>query len=194
MKREYWLEVNEKPLSPDGFLKPLGKVFNDSYPGPLIEACWGDELIIHVTNKLTDNGTTIHWHGMRQLHTNEMDGVNGVTQCPIAGASNGDPKGDTFTYRFRAEQYGHTWYHSHYSLQYSDGVAGPLLIHGPSSADYDEALTPILFNDWVHDTAFAVFQEELDHQIPQVDSIVFNGTGKTSASNAFALVGPLFHC
>jgi FtsP/CotA-like multicopper oxidase with cupredoxin domain len=35
-----------------------------------------------------------------------MDGVNGVTQCPIA-------KGDVVTYKFRALQYGHTWYHSH---------------------------------------------------------------------------------
>jgi FtsP/CotA-like multicopper oxidase with cupredoxin domain len=64
-------------VHPDGYLKPLGKVFNGSYPGPLIEACWGDEIVVHVKNKLTTNGTTVHWHGIRQLHTNEMDGVNG---------------------------------------------------------------------------------------------------------------------
>lgn len=32
---------------------------------------------MHVTNKLKTNGTTIHWHGMRQNGTNAMDGVNG---------------------------------------------------------------------------------------------------------------------
>jgi FtsP/CotA-like multicopper oxidase with cupredoxin domain len=64
-------------VHPDGYLKPLGKVFNGSYPGPLIEACWGDEIVVHVKNKLKTNGTTVHWHGIRQLHTNEMDGVNG---------------------------------------------------------------------------------------------------------------------
>jgi len=25
---------------------------------------------------MTDNGTTIHWHGFRQLGSNEADGVN----------------------------------------------------------------------------------------------------------------------
>jgi len=66
------------------------------------QACWGDEVVIHVTNKMKENGTTIHWHGIRQLNTTEMDGVNGVTQCPIA-------YDHTFTYKFRLWQYGHTW-------------------------------------------------------------------------------------
>lgn len=52
----------------------------------------------------------MHWHGIRQLGTNQADGANGVTQCPIA-------KGDSYTYEWEALQYGHTWYHSHYALQ-----------------------------------------------------------------------------
>ena len=95
-------------LAPDGHLKTHGQYFNGTYPGPLIEACWGDEIIVHVTNNghfgeraprgmtwerppqsnldlsRTGNGTTIHWHGLFQRNTNQMDGVNGVTQCPIA--------------------------------------------------------------------------------------------------------------
>ena len=39
---------------------------------------------ITVHNNLTnDNGTAFHWHGIRQLQTNWLDGVPGVTQCPI---------------------------------------------------------------------------------------------------------------
>ena len=49
-----------------------------------------------------------------------MDGVNGVTQCPIA-------PGDYFNYTWRAMQYGSSWYHSHYSVQYADGANGPLV-------------------------------------------------------------------
>ena len=49
-----------------------------------------------------------------------MDGVNGVSQCPIA-------PGDSFNYTWRAMQYGSSWYHSHYSVQYADGAAGPLV-------------------------------------------------------------------
>jgi len=40
-------------------------------------------VVIHVTNAMQDNGTAIHWHGLRQLNNNEFDGVPGVTQCPI---------------------------------------------------------------------------------------------------------------
>ena len=94
-----------RPPTADGYLKHTGKVVNGTYPGPLIEACWGDNITVHVTNYVEHNGSTIHWHGLRQLGTNSADGVNGVTQCPIA-------PGQTYTYNFRAQQYGHTWYHS----------------------------------------------------------------------------------
>ena len=49
-----------------------------------------------------------------------MDGVNGITQCPIA-------PGDSFKYTWRAMQYGSSWYHSHYSVQYADGALGPMV-------------------------------------------------------------------
>ena len=39
---------------------------------------------ITVDSKFTnDNGTAIHWHGVRQFQANWQDGVPGVTQCPI---------------------------------------------------------------------------------------------------------------
>jgi len=66
------------------------------------------------------NGTSIHWHGIRQLGSMQMDGVNGVTQCPIA------PR-DHFVYSFNTTQYGSSWYHSHYAVQYADGMQGPLV-------------------------------------------------------------------
>ena len=122
-------------------------------------------------NHLPYNGTTVHWHGIRQNGTLEMDGVNAVTQCPIA-------PGDHFTYRFKAIQYGTSWYHSHYSLQYGDGLVGPLTIHGPSSANYDEARDPILMTDWNHRSGFSDFQTELTAPpTPQMDSILLNGLG-----------------
>lgn len=30
---------------------------------------------------MQDNGTGIHWHGMRQLNSVGMDGVPGITEC-----------------------------------------------------------------------------------------------------------------
>ena len=104
-----------------------------------------------------------------------MDGTSGVTQCPIA-------EGDTFTYKFTATQYGHSWYHSHYSAQYSDGAAGPFLIHGPSSADWDYESAPIVVSDWFHERAYKLMEGHLkdpnSQTAVQADSILFNGVGK----------------
>ncbi|OCL10471.1 laccase-like multicopper oxidase [Glonium stellatum] len=147
--REYYLEVQETMLNPDGIKVPWGLTFNGTYPGPRLRACWGDQLRITVSNTLSlnntnSNGTTIHWHGLRQWNTGWSDGVNGVTQCPIAPT-------DTFTYVFNATQYGTTWYHSHYSLQYANGLLAPLTIYGPSSKNYSEQKYPLIMTDWNHD-------------------------------------------
>ncbi len=55
----------------------------------------GDRLIIHLTNKLGNETTSLHFHGIYQVGTSFMDGPVGVTQCPI-------PPGQTFTYDFVA--------------------------------------------------------------------------------------------
>jgi FtsP/CotA-like multicopper oxidase with cupredoxin domain len=66
-----------------------------------IVADWGDDLEITVTNNLQHNGTGLHWHGIRQWGSNEQDGVNGITECPIA-------PGSSKVYKFKATQYGTT--------------------------------------------------------------------------------------
>ena len=78
--RKYNLTITNETMYPDGCRNSEMKVFNAQYPGPWIEACWGDEIEVTVTNKLSCNGTTIHWHGIRQLNNVENDGVNAVTQ------------------------------------------------------------------------------------------------------------------
>jgi FtsP/CotA-like multicopper oxidase with cupredoxin domain len=114
-----------------------------------IEANWGDDIVVNVKNSLTTNGTGIHWHGLRQLGTNEMDGVSGVTECPIA-------PGATKVYKFKATQYGTTWYHSHFAVQYGEGLTGGIVIHGPASADYDIDLGYLPFSDWFHETMYVL--------------------------------------
>ena len=32
---------------------------------------------------MQDNGTGIHWHGIRQLGSVQMDGTAGITECKI---------------------------------------------------------------------------------------------------------------
>lgn len=95
---------------------------NGSFPGPLIEANWGDIINVTVDNQL-DEGTSLHWHGFLQKETPWYDGVPSVQQCPIA-------PGHSFTYSFKADLYGTSWYHSHFSAQYADGLLGPIVVHG----------------------------------------------------------------
>ena len=178
--RHYELNVTNMTLAPDGFKNTQGKVFNSMYPGPWIQACWGDDIEIKVTNYLKENGTTIHWHGIRQNGTLDMDGVNGVTQCPIA-------TNDSFTYRFKATQYGTSWYHSHYSLQYADGLLGPMTIYGPSSANYDEAKKPILMTDWSHRSAFEDFYVEMRGKKPVMTSALMDGRGEYKQPSSLLL-------
>ncbi|KAK5659545.1 hypothetical protein OQA88_747 [Cercophora sp. LCS_1] len=189
--RQYKLIVTDQGINADGMDFPEGKVFKSSpgdtgfndinYPGPWIQACWGDIIEVTVVNNLTHNGTSIHWHGLRQWLTMHMDGVNGITQCPIR------PR-DIFVYRFNATQYGSSWYHSHYSIQYADGLVGPITIHGPTYQPYDIAPDmPLLITDWLHNSAF----EAITTNHFKNTTILLNGVGditKWSGSSADATV------
>jgi len=76
----------------DGVKRPI-LVVNRQIPGPAVEVCIHDEILVEVENALLEEGTSVHWHGHHQKGTPFMDGVPFVTQCPIYPKS-------TFTYRF----------------------------------------------------------------------------------------------
>ncbi|KAK3393518.1 lcc2, laccase [Podospora didyma] len=171
---EVWLSVQEVPCAPDGYSRTC-MTFNGTVPGPTIHANWGDNLVIHVTNNLPSNGTAIHWHGVRQLGSVEYDGVPGVTQCAIA-------PGDTLTYQFRVTQYGSTWYHSHFSLQYAEGLFGGMVLNGPATADYDEDLGSLFLQDWSHVPAFTRWNVAKAGAPPPLDNGLINGTNTFDCS------------
>lgn len=175
----YNLEITNTTLSPDGVSRDM-LVINGQYPGPVITANWGDTISITVKNSLENNGTGIHWHGIRQLNSNQMDGTNGLTECPIA-------PGQTKTYTFRATQYGTSWYHSHYSVQYGDGVVGTIVIHGPATSNYDLDLGPLPMTDWFHTPFFTVNAEALHAGgPPTADNVLINGSMTSSAGGKYA--------
>ena len=124
--RYYEYNVSAGAVDADGLTFPFGKLLNGSFPGPWIRACWGDTVHLKV-NVDPDfyQGVSIHAHGLRQWTKMHMDGVPGITQCPIA-------PGSSFEYVWPTTQYGSSWYHSHYSLQYPDGLQGPLVRHNTS--------------------------------------------------------------
>jgi hypothetical protein len=66
--------------------------YGDTVPGPVLRTTAGDLLRAEVTNNLPSE-TSVHWHGLAL--SNDMDGVPGITQDPIAS-------GGVFTYEFTA--------------------------------------------------------------------------------------------
>lgn len=119
------------------------------------------------------------------------DGVPGLTQRQI------QPDG-SFTYRWKATQYGSYWYHAHQRGQTGDGMYGPISIRprdgdvkpfGLISSDpatvlaLEEAeakVKPLVVGDLRHITS----QEDWDLSVvsgietPCYDAILFNGKGR----------------
>ncbi|KAI0481955.1 multicopper oxidase [Xylariaceae sp. FL0804] len=169
--REYWFELTEVTVAPDGVSR-YAQAINGSIPGPTIIADWGDTVTVHYTNSLSEslNGTSLHFHGIRQNWTNPMDGVTSITQCPTAS-------GNSVTYTWKATQYGSSWYHSHYSLQAWEGVAGGIIINGPATANYDEDLGTIMLSDWTHQTVDELWEQAETDGTVTLDDGLINGTG-----------------
>ncbi|CAL3967584.1 unnamed protein product [Diplocarpon coronariae] len=166
--REYYLELTNTTAALDGVSRMVLLV-NGTFPGPTLFADWGDTVKVTLYNGLENNGTSLHFHGIRQNFTNQMDGVASITQCPTA-------PGETIVYTWRATQYGSTWYHSHFALQAWEGVLGGIVINGPASANYEHDLGVMFLNDWTHETADAMYHTAQTSGPPTLDNGLINGT------------------
>lgn len=178
--RYYDFTVSRARISPDGVLRDV-ILINGQYPAPAIEANWGDMINVTLHNEIyaPDEGTSLHWHGMLQKKTPWFDGVPAVDQCPIA-------PGHSFTYVYQAELYGTSWYHAHYSAQYTAGVVGPMVIYGPTQADYDCDIGPVMLSDWYHIPYFSIVQDSVGTNLslipPSSDSNLIQGRNTFNCS------------
>ncbi|KAL8840748.1 MAG: hypothetical protein Q9170_001186 [Blastenia crenularia] len=180
--RSYDFTVARGTVAPDGFEKS-SLLINGQYPGPLIEANWGDTIQVTVHNEIANppEGTTMHWHGQRQHNTEAYDGVPSISMCPIA-------PGSTYTYSFQANPWGSSWYHSHYSSQMAEGLWGPMVIHGPNSANYDIDLGPVTLNDYFHTPYYDILEGVMGTDPsgfrPASDNNLINGKMNFDCSNS----------
>lgn len=135
---EFDLVIDEMPVNFTG--RPvMATTVNGSFPGPTLRWREGDTVTIRVTNRLRD-ATSIHWHGL--ILPWQMDGVPGISFAGI-------PAGGTFLYRFRVQQRGSYWYHSHSGFQEMRGLYGSIVIDPaqPPGATEDRDHT-VLLSDW----------------------------------------------
>ncbi|XP_014240579.1 laccase-4-like [Cimex lectularius] len=144
--------ANPQCVTADGSQRGI-LTYNRRLPGPSIQVCEGDMVVVDVHNNLLAAGTSIHWHGIRQLGTPFSDGVPKITQCPI-------PARNDYRYYFNTTQAGTYFYHSHSGLQKVNGLFGSLIVRDQKKHeafgylyDYDLPSHVILVNDWIHKDA-----------------------------------------
>lgn len=135
---EFDLTIAETPVNFTGTPR-LATTINGSIPAPILRWRAGDTVTIRVHNRLAVD-TSIHWHGI--LLPFQMDGVPGIS-------FKGIPPGETFTYRFKVQQTGTYWYHSHSGMQEQTGMYGAIVIEPargePIRADRDYV---VQLSDW----------------------------------------------
>ena len=130
---------------------------NGSLPAPTLHFHEGEEVAIHVTNRL-DEDASVHWHGF--ILPYRMDGVPGISFPGIS-------PGETFTYRFQVKQSGTYWYHSHSGLQIQTGLYGGIVIEPRTSETrrYDRDYV-VLLSDWTRQkpqTVLAKLKKQSDY-------------------------------
>ena len=125
-----------QPFGVDGYTFRSFIAVNGRIPGPTLIVTEGQLVKVTVINRLASESVSVHWHGMHQRNSNWMDGVEHVTQCGI-------PPGASFTYIFKAEQYGTHWYHSHSGAQRTDGLFGALIVREKDNTHRDKLITEL---------------------------------------------------
>lgn len=118
--KEYDLTIAEQTVNITG--KPVERItVNGKFVAPLLEFEEGDDAVIRVHNKLNNQDSSIHWHGL--ILPGIMDGVPGFNQFE------GIAPNKTYEYKFKVRQNGTYWYHSHSKGQEQDGLYGALVIY-----------------------------------------------------------------
>lgn len=197
--RYYDFEISAGQIAPDGVFKD-GILVNGQFPGPTIEANWGDMISITVKNSL-DEGTAMHWHGKnfsllhssiactdcRQVYSKKrllgwmvcLASCNALSPLENLLPTHSKPTfmvlaGTTVT-SVRRISILCLFKMLIFILgaQYAGGAAGAMIIYGPKNEDYDIDLGPVILTDWYHDDYFSLVEDTMakaSDNIPQPQS------------------------
>jgi CopA family copper-resistance protein len=153
---EFNLEIGEMPVNFTG-ARRVGTVVNGQIPAPLLRWRQGDTITLRVSNRL-QVPSSIHWHGM--IVPADMDGVPGLS-------FDGIPSGGEYVYRFKVNQYGTYWYHSHSRFLEQTGLYGPIVIDRDGGArQHSDREHVILLSDWTDldpERIFATLKKQSDY-------------------------------
>ena len=144
-RRRPGVRVTDVALTATPFTVDLGGgltaptwAYGDTVPGTPIRLAAGEVLRARFTNNLPE-ATTVHWHGIALR--NNMDGVPGLTQPPVA-------PGESFLYEFTAPDPGTYWFHPHSGLQLDRGLYAPLIVDDPREPGAYDKEWVVVLDDW----------------------------------------------
>ncbi|SON94451.1 Copper resistance protein A precursor [Xanthomonas citri pv. fuscans] len=147
--RSQSLQIGRLPVNFTGRLRSAITV-NQSLPAPTLRWREGDTVSVRVRNALTDQPTSVHWHGL--LLPANMDGVPGMSFDGIA-------PGQEYHYRFALRQSGTYWYHSHSMFQEQSGLYGAIVIDPLTPPPYrHDREHVVLLSDWTDLDPAALFR------------------------------------
>ncbi|MFF4986641.1 multicopper oxidase family protein [Streptosporangium saharense] len=138
--RSFTLTAAETPITLTSGASVAAWTFNGQAPGPELRVRQGDLVQVTLVNRLPEEGVTLHWHGLDV--PNAEDGVAGLTQNAVR-------PGGTHVYRFRAEQTGTYWYHTHQasSTAVVRGLFGALVVE-PATRPADGLDLVVMSHVW----------------------------------------------
>jgi FtsP/CotA-like multicopper oxidase with cupredoxin domain len=156
--------------------------FNGQVPGPPITATKGDLVDVTLRNADIERGVTLHWHGY-DVPAGE-DGAPGLTQEAV-------PPGGEFAYRFRADQVGTYWYHTH---QVSDrgvrmGLYGMLVVTAAPAVGLDLTVPVHTFDGRI---ALGTHDQPDARQVPPGTPVRLRLVNTDSTPHRFALAGTAY--
>jgi CopA family copper-resistance protein len=153
-KFELW--IGETAVNYTGETR-MASAVNAQVPAPLLRMRQGEVVTITVHNRLAVP-SSIHWHGF--ILPADMDGVPGISFPGIA-------PGETFTYRFKVNQYGTYWYHAHSAFQEQTGLYGPIIVDRAGGERHgSDREHVILLSDWSDEDPehlFATLKRQSDY-------------------------------
>ncbi|MPC44193.1 Laccase-4 [Portunus trituberculatus] len=164
----------EECIVADGTSIPVLAI-NRQMPGPSIQVCEGDHVVIDLENGYISDTEALHFHGMAMTGYQYYDGVPFLTQCPVLPS--------TFRYQFLATCIGTYLWHSHVGV-HRVSIFGSIVVRLPEDPHrglYDQDLYEhvLVLSDWDHtpvETTFWGNHHVGNFAFPK--NILINGKGR----------------
>ena len=163
-------------------------------------------MVVHITNNLLNNGQSISRLNLncRTSFTGtglfkgtialmmEFQELHNVYSFPIPINFSSNPTWKFLHISIPSNSIRHNFVSSHFTLQYSEGLLGPLIIHGPTVENWDIDLGTVLIQDFYRTSIFDVWFTQRSKPRVASDTGLINGKNMNGTIGQYTEIGILF--